>query len=213
MIRVGLVNAIRVLGNVMAAVLDPEPDIRIVGRTTSFDEAMELAHQCDVLLVSTLVPDDAAFRITQAVVQANLPVKVLILGLAESGEEVLRHIEVGAAGYILPDDSVDDLLVKIRATYDGQALISPEIAALLMSRVSELAQVSAASGDTPDTSVELTPREQEILQLIGRGLSNQQIAEQLVIEVGTVKNHVHSILDKLKVSNRRDAVRYLAQLK
>lgn len=212
MIRVGLVNAIRVLSNVMAAVLDPEPDIRIVGRTTTF-EGLELAQQCDVLLVSTLVPDDAAFRITQAVVQANLPVKVVILGLAEAGEEVLRHIEAGASGYILPDDSVDDLLVKIRATYDGQALISPEIAALLMSRVSELAQVPAETGDTPDKSVDLTPREREVLQLIGQGLSNQEIAEHLVIEIGTVKNHVHSLLEKLNVSSRRDAVRFLAQMK
>ena len=213
MIQVGLVNAIRILCNVIAAVLENEPDIEIAGSTTTMDEALDLARRCDVLVISTLVPDDAAFQITQAVVQANLTVKVLILGLAESKEEVLRYIEAGAAGYILQDDSVDDLLVKIRATYDGQALISPEIAALLMSRVSELAQVSAETGDTPDKSVDLTPREREILQLIGQGLSNQEIAEHLVIEIGTVKNHVHSLLEKLNVSSRRDAVRFLAQMK
>jgi DNA-binding NarL/FixJ family response regulator len=213
MIRVVLVNAIRILCNVIAAVLDNEPDIEVVGCTTTMDEALDLARRCDVMVLSTLVPDDAAFKITQTVVQANLPVKVLILGLAQSKEEILRYIEAGAAGYILQDDSVDDLLVKIRATYDGQALVSPEIAALLMSRVSELAHVSAETGDKPDTSVDLTPREREILQLIGQGLSNQEIAAQLVIEVGTVKNHVHSILEKLNVSSRRDAVRFLAQMK
>jgi DNA-binding NarL/FixJ family response regulator len=213
MIRVALVNALRILCNVIAAVLDNEPDIEIVGCTTTMDEALEMARRCDVLVVSTLVPDDVAFRITQAVIQSNLPAKVLILGLAESKEEILRYIEAGAAGYVLQDDSVDDLLVKVRTTYDGQALISPEIAALLMSRVSELAQVSAETGDKPDIAVDLTPREREILTLIGQGLSNQEIAAQLVIEVGTVKNHVHSILEKLNVSSRRDAVRFLAQLK
>jgi DNA-binding NarL/FixJ family response regulator len=213
MIRVVLVNALRILCNVIAAVLDNEPDIEIVGCTTTMDEALEMARRCDVLVVSTLVPDDVAFRITQAVIQSSLPAKVLILGLAESKEEILRYIEAGAAGYVLQDDSVDDLLVKVRTTYDGQALISPEIAALLMSRVSELAQVSAETGDKPDIAVDLTPREREILTLIGQGLSNQEIAAQLVIEVGTVKNHVHSILEKLNVSSRRDAVRFLAQLK
>jgi DNA-binding NarL/FixJ family response regulator len=213
MIRIALVNAIRILCNVTAAVLENEPDIEIVGCATTMDEALDLAHRCDVLVTSTLVPDDTAFKITQAVVEANLSAKVLILGLAESKEEILRYIEAGAAGYILQDDSVDDLLAKIRATYDGQAVISPEIAALLMSRVSELAQVSTEPGDNTDAFVDLTPRELEILQLIGQGLSNQAIAEQLVIEVGTVKNHVHSILEKLNVSSRRDAVRFLTQMK
>lgn len=213
MIRIALVNAIRILCNVTAAVLENEPDIEIVGCATTMDEALDLAHRCDVLVTSTLVPDDAAFQITQAVIESNLSAKVLILGLAESKEEILRYIEAGAAGYILQDDSVDDLLGKIRATYDGQAVISPEIAALLMARVSELAQVSPEPGENTDAFVDLTPRELEILQLIGQGLSNQAIAEQLVIEVGTVKNHVHSILEKLNVSSRRDAVRFLAQMK
>lgn len=213
MIRVVLVNAIRILCHVTAAVLQNEPDIEIVGCATTMAEALDLARRCDVMVLSSLVPDDAAFRITHSIVQANLPVKILILGLAESKEEILRYIEAGAAGYVLQDDSVDDLLVKVRATYDGQALISPEIAALLMSRVSELAQVSAETGEPPDTAIELTAREREILQLIGQGLSNQEIAAQLVIEVGTVKNHVHNILEKLNVSSRRDAVRFLDQMK
>lgn len=213
MIRVVLVNALRILCNVIAAVLDNEPDIEIVGCTTTMDEALEMARRCDVMVLSTLIPDDAAFKITQATVQAGLPVKVLVLGLAQSKEEILRYIEAGAAGYVLQDDSVDDLLVKVRATYDGQALVSPEVAALLMSRVSELAQESSETEDTLDVVVELTPREREILTLIGQGLSNQEIATQLVIEVGTVKNHVHNILEKLNVSSRRDAASFLTQLK
>jgi DNA-binding NarL/FixJ family response regulator len=212
MIRVVLVNAIRILCNVIAAVLENEPDIEIVGSTTTVDEALDLARQCDVLVISTLVPGDAAFQITQTVVQAKLPVKVLILGLAESKTEILRYIEAGAAGYILQDDSVDDLLEKIRTTYDGQALVSPEIAAVLVSRVAELSQSPAATVSRPDLTVELTPREREILELIRQDFSNQEIAAQLTIEVGTVKNHVHNILEKLNVSSRRDAANFLAQI-
>lgn len=89
MIRVVLVNSIRILANVIAAVLENEPDIHVVGCTTAVDEALTLASQCDVLIASTRLPDNGALRITQAVAQANLPTKVLILGLAESREEVL----------------------------------------------------------------------------------------------------------------------------
>jgi DNA-binding NarL/FixJ family response regulator len=88
-------------------------------------------------------------------------------------------------------------------------MISPEIATLLMSRVTELVKVPHRAKPQPNTSLDLTPREREILTLIGQGFSNQQIAEQLVIEVGTVKNHVHNILHKLNVTDRQTAAAYL----
>jgi DNA-binding NarL/FixJ family response regulator len=209
MIRVVLVNSIRILANVIAAVLENEPDIDVVGRATTVDEALALAPHCDILIASTRLPDNGALRITRAITQANLPTKVLILGLAESKEEVLHYVEAGAAGYVLQDDSVDALLTKLRSTYAGTAMISPEIAGALLSRVAELAQGSGQAELKPDTSIELTTREREILTLIGQGLSNQQIAERLVIEVGTVKNHVHRILHKLNVTDRQTAANYL----
>jgi DNA-binding NarL/FixJ family response regulator len=209
MIRVGLVTSIQILGNVIAAVLDNEPDIAVVGSTTVVDEVLSLAERCDVLIVSTRLSDNGALQITQSVAAANLATKVLILGLAESSEEVLQYVEAGAAGYVLQDDSVDDLLAKLRSTYAGAAVVSPEIATLLMARVAELAQTPGKEPPQLDTRPELTPREREILQLIGQGLSNQAIADQLVIEVGTVKNHVHRILHKLNVADRQSAASYL----
>jgi DNA-binding NarL/FixJ family response regulator len=212
MIRVGLVNSIKILGNVIAAVLDNEPDITVVGGTTAVAEVLSLAAHCDVLIVSTRLADNGALRITQAVAAANLATKVLILGLAESSEEVLQYVEAGAAGYVLQDDSVDDLLAKLRSTYAGAAVISPEIATRLMARVAELAQTSGKGQPHPDPQPDLTPREREILQLVGQGLSNQAIADQLVIEVGTVKNHVHKILHKLNVADRQAAASYLDRI-
>ncbi len=209
MIRVGLVNSIRILANVIAAVLENEPDIEVVGRATTLDEALDLAPRCDLLVVSTRFPNNGALRVTQAVAQANLPTKVLILGLAESREEVLQYVEAGAAGYVLQDDSVDALLAKLRSTHAGAAMISPEIAGALLSRVAELAQDSSRTEVAPNTKIDLTTREREILSLIGQGLTNQQIAEQLTIEVGTVKNHVHRILQKLNVTDRQTAAAYL----
>ena len=209
--RVVLVNAMRILSNVIAAVLKNESDIEVVGCATTVEEALALAPQCDVLVVSTRLPENGALQITQAVAQSKMSARVLILGLAQSKAEVLQYVEAGAAGYVLQDDSASDLLVKIRSVYSGEAFVSPEIAAMLMSRVAELAQTSSQTESKPNQIPDLTRREREILALIGQGLSNQQIAEQLVIELGTVKNHVHTILHKLNVSDRQTAATYLDQ--
>lgn len=213
MIRVLLVTEMELVSNVIASVLEDERDIEIVGRATSVDEALVRVSEADVALVSTRLPDNGALRITEAVVGENPAVKVLVLGLRESQEEILRYVEVGADGYVLRDNSVDKLLENVHAAADEEALVSPDVAYALMSRVTELAQlfsdVEAGIGDPAD----LTPREREVLALVGEGLTNQEIADRLFIEIGTVKNHVHNILQKLDVSSREDAAAYLALIR
>lgn len=212
MIRVLLVNQIRLISNVMAAVLEDEPDIEVIGCASSIDTALALAPNSDVVLVSTDLAGNRALQVTRAIAEAERSTKVLVVGLAESEKEILRYVQAGAAGYVLKEDSVEDLIERIRSAHAEKALISPRIAAALMSRIAELANMAAEVNIPTDGSDDLTPREREILELIGEGLTNQQIAERLVIEVGTVKNHVHSILQKLDASNRHDAAAFLAIL-
>jgi DNA-binding NarL/FixJ family response regulator len=199
--------------NVIASVLEDEPDIGIVGRATSVEQALAQVPEADVALVSTRLPDNGALRITETVVEENPAVKVVVLGLRESEKEVLRYVEAGADGYVLRDNSIEKLLDNIRAAADEEALVSPDIAYALMSRVYELAQLFSDVEAGISDPVDLTPREQEVLELVGEGLTNQQIADRLYIEVGTVKNHVHSILQKLDVSSREDAAAYLALIR
>ena len=180
-----------------------------MGRVTTYDAALGRVPGADVVLVSTRLPDQGALRLTEAIARDHPEVRVLVLGLAESEEEILRYVEAGAAGYVLKDDSVEELLRNVRAVHSGEAVVSPEIAGALISRVGELAQLFA-DAFAIDKSADLTPREREVLKLLGQGLTNQEIADRLVIELGTVKNHVHSILDKLNVSSRKDAAAYLA---
>jgi DNA-binding NarL/FixJ family response regulator len=212
MIRVILVNEIRLMCNVISSVLAEEPDIDVIGATTNLDEALQRASNCDVMLLSTRLPENGALRLTQAVTEMELPIKVLVMGLSDSEVEILQYVEAGAAGYILKDDSVEDMLRTVRAVYSGEAIISPEIAAALMARVTELAQLFADVDVGAGGVSDLTPREREILGLIGEGYSNREISEDLIIEVGTVKNHVHSILKKLNVSSRQEAAAYWALL-
>lgn len=214
-IRILLVNEIRLMGSVIATALEDEPDIQVVARVTSPDEALKVIQETevDVALVSTRLPDGGALRLTSAISDLAPSTKVLALGLSEEKKRVLRYVEAGAAGYILKDDSLDELIDTVRAVQEGKVFVSPEIAAAMIERLSDLAQMFSDVENSVTDASDLTPREMEVLELIGEGLTNQQIAERLVIEIGTVKNHVHSILDKLNVSNRGEAAAYLTVIK
>jgi DNA-binding NarL/FixJ family response regulator len=209
MIGVLIVNKSRLICSVISTVLKDEPDIYVVGVANNVAEALNLIRtsNCDVALVSTNLPNEGALEFLRAV-KANTSIKVLVIGLAELEEVILRYIEAGAAGYVLREDSVDDLLKNIRAVHSGEALASPEITAALMAHITELSELRPPSEYDTQELADITPRESEVLDLIAEGLSNQEIADRLVIELGTVKNHVHSILQKLDVGSRQDAAMY-----
>ena len=214
MVKVLIVHQTLLIGNIIASVLSDEKDIIVVGRATTIDEAMSHleAGRCNMVLVSANLPGNGALKLTEAAIEIDPATKVLVTGLPESKNIILQYVMAGAAGYVLEDVSVERLLDHIRAVHDDQALVSPEMAAALMTQITELAYIS--SQDRLDTKAvaDLTTREREVLNLIGEGLTNQEIADRLFIEVGTVKNHVHNLLKKLDVSSREDATAYLPYL-
>ena len=211
-IRILLVNDIQLISNVIAASLEDEPDITIVDCVSSAEDALISIQEqeIDVALVSTRLPNQGALEFTKNIAKFSPSTKVLALGLSEDKNQVLRFIEAGASGFVLKDNSVSELMENIRAAKDKKAFVSPEIASAIMNRLTELTQLLLDCGNSFPDEADLTPRELEILELIGRRMTNQQIAGELVIEVGTVKNHVHSILNKLDVGSRSDASAYLA---
>jgi two-component system nitrate/nitrite response regulator NarL len=210
-----LVNETRLMGNVIAAALDGEPDIHVVACVTNVDEAMQIVREkeIDVVLVSTRLPDQGALQLTRSITEFRPSTRVLALGLTEEKQHVLRYVEAGATGYVLKDDSLEGLIETIRAAQDGKAIVSPKIAAAIMERLTALARLFADVENSVGETSELTSRELEVLKLVGEGRTNQQISEKLVIEVGTVKNHIHNILEKLHVSSRGEAAAYLAFIK
>lgn len=214
-IRILLVNELRLIGSVIVAALEDEPDLHVVGCVTTPEEALKIVQEevVDVALVSTRLSDQGALKLTDAITELAPNTKVLALGLTEEKKRVLRYVEAGAAGYVLRDDSLDDLIETVRAAQDGKVFVSPEIAAAMMERLSDLAQMFSDVENNVTDTAGLTSRELEVLDLIGQGLTNQDIAEKLVIEIGTVKNHVHNILEKLNVSSRGEAAAYLAFIK
>lgn len=211
-IHILLVNEIRLMSNIITAALEDEPGLRVIGAATTAEQALDIIrnNEVDVALVSTRLPEKGALKLTAAITELAPSTKVLALGLTEKKERVLRFVEAGASGYVRRDDSLQDMVSAIHAAQDGTSRVSPRIAAAMMERLSDLAQTFAEVENSAADTAGLTGRELEVLELIGQGLTNQAIAERLVIEVGTVKNHVHSILEKLHVNSRGEAAAYLA---
>jgi DNA-binding NarL/FixJ family response regulator len=128
--------------------------------------------------------------------------KIIMTGLDGTEAEILTCAEAGAGGYLPEQASLDELVENVRAVASGEAICSRRVAGLLFSRVAQAAR--DREGRRGDDDPRVTPREREIIALINAGLSNKEIAVKLHIEVQTVKNHVHSILEKLHIDGRHD---------
>lgn len=219
MIQLLLVYPTRMTCELIAAALQGESDITVVGQAHSAEEALtKLTNcKCNTILASIDLSDNGAFKFARAVRQSSKDVKLLIAGLVRSNAAILRCIEEGIAGYILAEDSLADLVKKLRAVHEQEFIVSPAMASALIERVAELKQMIKEFHSTnlhwsEDLFAELTPREWEVLQLIEEGFDNQKIADKLIIEKGTVKNHVHNILSKLDVRSREQAAMLARQL-
>ncbi|HEV7519248.1 MAG TPA: response regulator transcription factor [Thermoanaerobaculia bacterium] len=158
----------------------------------------------DVLLVGLDLPG-AAGLIRQAA--ARWPeVRAVVLGSAEPDGEVVACLEAGARGYVLREQSLDELKAAIERVAKGETVVTPEIAHRLFGRLGELGRDSRRQRRLE--FLDLTPREIEILGLIAKDLRNQEIADRLCLSVHTVKNHVHNMLEKLGLETRAEAVKY-----
>jgi two-component system nitrate/nitrite response regulator NarL len=184
----------------LAYVLPRRYGLEVVGVAASAAEALEVPLECPPDLILVDMKMRQSFDVLRTLASRAPAVKVLALSVKERETDVLACIEAGAAGYVTHKASLDDVADSIERTTRDEPLASPQIVATLMRRVAALA--SHADGHHGSA---LTSREFEIVGLIDEGLSNKEIAIRLSIEVATVKNHVHNILEKLQVSRRGEA--------
>ncbi|HXF63212.1 MAG TPA: response regulator transcription factor [Caldilineaceae bacterium] len=219
MIRTLIVHDVCLISDLLAKALNDQDDIVVAGRVASPEAALEFLkeNEVDVVLVNILLPEQGALGLTKTIAKKFDYVKVVVTGLLESRTAILQCLEIGAAGYVQQDDSVDDLIIKVRHVARGEALVSPQVAGALIARLAELKRLATELNGYQEISLqdqctELTAREREILDLIGKGYTNQRIADELIIGVGTVKNHVHNILEKLDVHTRKQAAMIARQL-
>ncbi|MDO5052446.1 MAG: response regulator transcription factor [Pseudoclavibacter sp.] len=201
-IRVLIVDDHPVVRQGLRAVIGAEADMRVVADVGTTAEAAEHLPDVDVVTMDLRLPGGAAEQgvaATRRIRAARDAPAVLVLTNYDNDADILGAIEAGAAGYLLKDAPPQELLAAVRAAAAGRNVLSPGVMARLMQRMR-----------TPE--VRLSPREQEVLELLAQGLSNQEICARLFLSPATVKSHLAHLYGKLEVPSRTAAVARARQL-
>ncbi|HSM55988.1 MAG TPA: response regulator transcription factor [Candidatus Sulfomarinibacteraceae bacterium] len=191
----------------LVAILSTQQDLQVVAEAGSGEEVLTRVDQTrpDVILLDLEMPEMDGVATLRRLREEDPEARVIIFTAFDSDERILAAVQAGAQGYLLKGAPREEVFNAIRVVYEGGSLLQPVVASKLLKQMSQN-QTPAAGQLEP-----LTPREQEVLQLLAQGLQNKEIAAELVISERTVKFHVSSILGKLGAGNRTEAVAVAVQ--
>jgi DNA-binding NarL/FixJ family response regulator len=223
MIRIVLVDDQTLMRQGIQTLLELEGDLHVAGVASNGREGIAVVERTrpDVVLMDVRMPEMDGVAATRALAERFPEIGVIILTTFDDDEYVFEGLKAGARGYLLKDVSSEELAAAVRAVAAGQALIQPSIARKVVAEFSRMAgrrdketegrRREAAEAGPPASGAgfpapPLTERELDVLSAMAQGLSNREIADQLVITEGTVKNHVSNLLGKLEVRDRTQAV-------
>jgi len=178
-----------------------------IAEATNGQEALAKARQLhpQVILMDVRMPVCDGIEATRQI-KAELPeTKVIMLTISDDEDDLFEAIRSGAHGYLLKDMRPEDLLERLDGALKGEAVIAPAMAQRILRAFVDQAHRRSEAGGSEQ---QLSPREREVLDLVSQGATNKEIADGLVISIGTVKNHVHNILDKLHLRNRAQIAAY-----
>lgn len=203
MIRILIADDYPLVRDSLRALIETEPGMEVVGEAADGIEAVFKTRSLhpDVILLDLVMPRQDGIEAIGQIKRENPEARILVLTSFAEDDKVFPAIKTGAQGYLLKDSSPQQLLEAIRDVYRGQSSLHPTIARRLINELQR-------PPDLPPTKEPLSEREMEILRLVARGLTNQEIAEELVISERTVRTHVSHILEKLHLANRTQAALY-----
>lgn len=204
-IRVLLADDHDVVRRGLQALIESEEDMEVVGTAANGEEAVQRAaiYRPDVILLDMKMPIKNGLEALMEIKAQNPDARVMMLTSFSDGAIIFAAIKAGALGYLLKDSQGHELMQAIRHTYEGKSSLSPEIALKVIQEINKPPKV-----ERPLTEDPLTEREVEILRRVAHGLSNQDIADELVLSERTVRTHISNILGKLHLANRTQATLY-----
>jgi DNA-binding NarL/FixJ family response regulator len=188
----------------LVAIVRSEPDIEVVGQAGTVREAIELVRSVkpDVVLMDFGLPDGTGVEATRAILKEQPECRIVFLTMSEEDDDLISAIRSGAKGYLLKNMQPTKLVTTIKSVHQGESALSRSMTLRLMEELTRTKEPMHTGDPT------LTRRELEVLRELASGFSNAEIADHLVVAENTVKYHVHSILDKLGLADRREAAEY-----
>lgn len=213
-IRVIVVDDQAIVRDGLVTVLSLLPDVDVVGEGANGEEAVSMVarHHPDVVLMDLRMPIVDGVEATERIVRESPDTAILILTTFADDESILAALRAGARGYLTKDAGRAEVASAVRAVAQGQTTFAPEVGARLISTLTgSRADAWPPDAVAPDVSLvgrfpSLTAREREVLELMGSGLNNREIAERLYVSVATVKTHINGIFGKLAVRDRAQAI-------
>jgi NarL family two-component system response regulator LiaR len=202
-IRIMIVDDHTVVRKGIRALLATEQDLEVIGEAVDGEEAVALYEKLnpDLLLLDLIMPKLNGIEVIKEIKGSHPEAKILVLTSFAADDQVFPAIKAGALGYLLKDTEPEDLIRSIREVYRGESSLSPTIARKVLNEVFHPAEKKLS----PDP---LTKREIDVLQVLAKGKSNRDIAEELTISETTVRTHVSNILGKLHLASRTEAALY-----
>lgn len=198
MIKLLLVDDQDIFRQGLATLLATEPDLEIIGQANNGNTAIALTEklQPNVILMNIQMPVCDGVTATREIIKRYPWMRILVLTTFDDDEYIGKSLQAGAKGYLLKRKPTEEMAIAIRAVNHGYAQLSPEIAPKVFAQIKSVDSQNAKYIDT------LSPRELEVLQLIGRGKNNREISTSLHLSIGTVKNYITQILSKLELRDR-----------
>ncbi len=207
-IRIMIVDDQSLLRRGLAALLNRNPDMEVVGEAGDGEEALRVAAEVnpDVILMDVRMPVMDGVAATRELTRRGSAAGVIILTTFDDDEYIFEGIAAGARGYLLKDAEYEELSQAIRIVAQGESLLQPQITTRVLKEFSRLSSMKVSRPKPQPLAEPLTERETEVLRLMASGASNQDIAEKLFIGQGTVKHHVRAIFAKLGARDRVQAI-------
>jgi DNA-binding NarL/FixJ family response regulator len=208
MITIVLIDDNRLVREGLAGLIRGQKDFKILAASADVEEALRKVRDARprVVLLDLALEDEDSLLITRTVRQEVPEARVIVMGMLPLQEDIAAFVRAGASGFLMKDASVDEFIQSIRAVAAGHTVLPTQLTASLFGEITRTA-VARGRG-TASATVRLTERERQVIDLIGEGLSNKEIARRLNIAIHTVKSHVHNLLEKLALHTRLEVAAF-----